>query len=185
MRQSSILLIVLLLACLCQAAEALEEGAIAEPSMPTPNMNMPTPHITSPNTGQEAQKASSQSSERNSSSIKPDEPDDPISGKWSARFEGITDRSLDLTLWSSGRDKIMGFGTLKKAGTETSMTASGSVSDNVLLLAVKSAQAELESPNYIQYDLDMSVENSTLTGTYILSSGSGDSMSGNATAIKR
>lgn len=185
MRTASILLIVLLLACLYQVAEALEEGAIAEPSMPTPNMNMPKPHITSPITDQEPQKASSQSSEKNRSSTEPNEAEDLVSGKWSVRFEGLMDRSLDLTLWSSGRDKIMGFGTLKKASTEISVTASGSVSDNVLSLAIKSAQAELESSNYIHYDLDMSVENNTLRGTYILSSGTGDSMGGNATATKR
>ena len=185
MRPVSILLLALLLACLYQVAEALEEGAIAEPSMPVPNMNMPAPRVTQPITGLDAQKTSSKSSEKKSSINEPEEAADPINGKWTMRFSNLMDRSIDMTLWSSGKDKIMGFATMTKAGSDVSMTASGSKSGKELTMVIKSAQVELASPDYSQYDLDLVVENSTLSGTYILSTGTGDSLSGNVTAIKR
>ena len=65
------------------------------------------------------------------------------------------------------------------------MTASGSLRENELVMVVKSGQAELGSADYSEYDLDMLVENSTLSGTYTLSSGTGASINGNVTAIKR
>jgi len=182
MRPANILLVALLLACLFQAAEAIEEGVIAVPSMPVPNMDMPSPRVTAPSTGLADQKTNV---EKNNSSPEPDEADDPINGKWTIRFESLLDRSLDLTLWSSGKNKIMGFGTLTKGGAEISVTASGSKKDREISLVVKSAQAELGSPNYSQYDLDMLLENSTLRGSYTSSSGDEVSVAGNVTAIKR
>lgn len=177
-------LLAIIFMCSYPVAQAIEEGAIAQPSMPVPNMDMPKPVIKAPATGQMDEKSNEQSAD-NSSSPAPNEADDAISGKWAIRFEDQRDRSLDMTLWSSGKDKIMGYGTLTKNGAEISMTASGSLRENELVMVVKSGQAELGSADYSEYDLDMLVENSTLSGTYTLSSGTGASINGNVTAIKR
>lgn len=185
MRPANILLLAMIIMCSYPVAQALEEGIIAQPSMPVPNMDMPKPVIKAPATGQTDQKSNEQSPLENNSTPAPKEESDAVSGKWAIRFEELKDRSLDLTLWSSGKDNIMGFGTLTKSGGEVSMTARGSLRDNELVMVVKSAQYELGSPNYSQYDLDMLVENSTLSGTYTLSSGTETTAIGNATATKR
>jgi hypothetical protein len=184
MRPANMVLLAIIFMCSYPVAQAIEEGAIAQPSMPVPNMDMPKPVIKAPATGLTDEKSNGQSADNNSSPA-PNEADDAISGKWTIRFEDLRDRSLDLTLWSSGKDKIMGYGTLTKNGAEISMTASGSLRENELAMVVKSGQAELGSADYCQYDLDMLVENSTLSGTYTLSSGTGASINGNVTAIKR
>ena len=184
MRPANMVLLAIIFMCLYPVALAIEEGAIAQPSMPVPNMDMPKPVIKAPATGLTDEKSNGQSADNNSSPAT-NEADDAIGGKWTIRFEDLRDRSLDLTLWSSGKDKIMGYGTLTKNGAEISMTASGSLRENELAMVVKSGQAELGSADYSQYDLDMLVQNSTLTGTYTLSSGTGASINGNATAIKR
>jgi hypothetical protein len=199
MKLASVLLLAILLSCSYPVAQALEAGEIAEPSMPVPNMNMPTPIITKPNMDLPDQKSTLQSTPDINSSLALNQSGhtneestltakdeaDAVSGKWIIKFEELRDRSLDLTLWSSGKDKIMGFGTQTIDGAETSMTASGSLAGEELVLVVKSAQVELGSPNYNQYDLDMFAANSTISGTYILSSGTETSVSGNATAIRR
>jgi len=185
MRPANILQLVIIFICSYPMAQAIDEGVIAQPSMPVPDMDMPRPVVTTPATGLTDQKSNQQSTNENNKNPATNEDSDAVSGKWAIRFEELNDRSLDLTLWSSGKDNIMGFGTLTKNGAEISMTASGSQRDNELVMVVKSAQAELGSPNYSQYDLDMFVGNSTLSGTYILSSGTETSVSGNATATKR
>jgi hypothetical protein len=199
MKLTSILLLAILLLSSYPRAQALEEGEIAEPSMPVPNMDMPTPIITKPNMDAPDQKSALQSVQEDNSSLALNQSGianegqtqanndraAAVSGKWTIEFENIKSRSLDLTLWSAGTDKIMGFGTLNINGARTSMTASGSIIEDQLILAVKSAQAEFGSPDYYQYDLDMLAANNTLSGTYTMQSGDETSINGNATAIKR
>ncbi|MFZ2473357.1 MAG: hypothetical protein WAW52_15615 [Methanothrix sp.] len=113
---------------------------------------------------------------------------DDVSGKWSIEFDDRPDRSLDLTLWSSGRTNIMGYGTLTKGGAGNSVTASGSFAGEELILTVKSAESEYASQKYDEYDLDLFViddtANGILSGTYILMSGGEFLGDGNATALK-
>ena len=108
-----------------------------------------------------------------------------VSGKWSIKFDDQPDRTLDLTLWSSGRTKIMGYGTLTKRGAANSVTASGSFAGEELILTVKSAESEYTSQKYDEYNLDLFMVNNTLSGTYSQRSGGEFLGEGNATALKR
>jgi hypothetical protein len=184
MRLASLLLFAILLS---YQTCAMEPGEIAAPSIKAPNMNMPKPIITSPSMNTPEPK-NNPNQIANQSQVTKAIPND-VSGKWSIRFDDRPDRSLDLTLWSSGRTKVMGYGTLSKGGTGNSVTASGSFAEEELILAVKSAESEYARERYEECDLDLFVvnntANNTLTGTYILSSGGEFLGDGNATAVKR
>jgi len=183
MRWASLLLFALLLSCLSYQTPAIEPGEIAAPSIGAPNMDMPKPIISSPNMDTPEPKPKSQ--------VIPDSNpnQNDLSGKWSIKFDDWPDRSLDLTLWSSGRTKIMGYGTLTKGGTGNSVTASGSFAEEELILTVKSAESEYASQKYDEYDLDLfmvnNTANNTLSGTYSLRSGGEFLGDGNATALKQ
>jgi hypothetical protein len=188
MRLASLLLLALLLS---YQTCAMEPGEIAAPSIKAPNMNMPKPIITSPNMhmpepNNNPNQTVSTITDRNQ--VTKAIPND-LSGKWSIKFDDRPDRSLDLTLWSSGRTKIMGYGTLTKGGSGNSVTASGSFAEKELVLAVQSAELEYAKEKYDEYDLDLFVvnntANNTLTGTYILTFGGEFVGDGNATAVKR
>lgn len=195
MRLASILLFAILLSCLSFQAHAIEPGEIAAPSISAPNMDMPTPIITSPNMNTPEPKTrpqvipdSNPNQSTNQTQVTLAKPND-VSGKWSIKFDDRADRSLDLTLWLSGRTKIMGYGTLTKEGAGNSVTASGSFAEEELILTVKSAESEYASQKYDEYDLDLFVVNNTannaLSGTYILRTGGELMGDGNATALKR
>jgi len=195
MRLASILLFAIFLICL---SNAIEPGEIAVPSISAANMDMPTPIITSPNMNTPEPKSRAQaipesnttlnqagSTTANQNEARPND----VSGKWSIKFDDRPDRSLDLTLWSSGRTKIMGYGTLTKRSAVNSVTASGSFAEGELILAVKSAESDYASQKYDEYNLDLFVVNSTanntLSGTYILNSGGEFLGEGSAAAIRR
>lgn len=109
-----------------------------------------------------------------------------VSGKWSIEFDDETGRSLDLTLWSSaGAARIMGFGTLTEKGTENSVTATGSVTEQELRLIAKLATPKQANMKYDECDLDLFTVNDTLSGTYVLRSGGQFLSEGNATAVKQ
>jgi hypothetical protein len=108
-----------------------------------------------------------------------------VSGKWSIKFNDGTDRSLDLNLWPSGGNRIMGYGTLTEDGAKNSVTASGSLTAQELTLTAKSATPEYANQKYDVYDLDLLMKNNTLSGTYVLSSGGQSLSKGNVTAIKQ
>lgn len=184
------------------AAAGVEAGVIAEPTIPFANMDMPTPKITAPNMDVPETVPRTQTIPENNSSTgqaqvsgndsdaapsQQQEEEDAISGKWTVRFQELRDRALDLTLWSSGKGKFMGFGTLTRGSSAVSMSASGSFAEEELLLAVKSAQPEYEGAESEQYDLDLFLKNSTLAGTYIMRTGAQglELARGNATASKR
>jgi hypothetical protein len=198
MRFAAILLSTLLASCLSIQAHAIEPGDIAVPSMNVPNMNMPEPLITKPNMNVpvpnpkplvEQNQAASQTDNLSSNQTEvaqiPQEvkPMD-VSGKWSVRFIDRTDLSLDLTLWSSGKSQIMGYGTLKDRGAKHSVTASGSWAEQELILVSKSASNEDVNQKYDECDLDLYLANNTLSGTYILKLGGQQLGKGNATAAK-
>ncbi len=202
MRLASTLLSVVLLSCLSTQAYAVEPGVIAVPSMSTPNMDMPKPLITKPNmeapvpnpkppigpnnnqnqaTNKTANETSNQTQvTKIQQEVKPMD----VSGKWSIRFDDRTDVVLDLTLWSSGSSKIMGYGTLAEKGEKNSMTASGSFVDPVLKLTAKSAAHELADQNFNEYYLDMFMANNTMSGTYVLELSGQSQGNGNVTAVR-
>jgi hypothetical protein len=188
MRLASLLLLAILISCASFQACAIEPGDIAAPSIAAPNMEMPTPKITSPNMGTPEPKPVKQDiseSKANQTEDKIDDESDDLSGKWSIKFDNLPDRSLDLTLWSSGRTKIMGYGTLAKGSTSNSVTVRGSIAGEELMLSVQSADSDYSGQNSDEYDLSLFQANSTMSGTYILSVGGEFMGDGNATAIKR
>jgi hypothetical protein len=202
MRLASTLLLAVLLSCLFIQAYAVDPGEIAVPSMSRPNMNMPEPLITRPNmeapvpnpkpsigpnnnpnqaTNKNANATSNQTQvTKIQQEVKPMD----VSGKWSIRFDDRTDVVLDLTLWSSGGSKIMGYGTLTENGAKNSMTASGSFAAQELKLTAKSAAPEFANQKFDEYYLDLFMANNTLSGTYVLESGGQSLGNGNVTAVK-
>ncbi len=200
MRLASLLSFAILLSGISFQTCAIEPGDIAEPSIKAANMKMPKPIITSPNMGipepiQKQQVIPDSNANQTSDKITDLIPvtaakSDDLSGKWSIKFDDRPDRSLDLTLWSSGKTKIMGYGTLTKGSTGNSVTASGSLAGEELILAVQSAESEYAGQNSDRYDLSLilanntSNSNSTMLGTYILSVGGEFMGDGNATASK-
>jgi len=206
MRWKRLLFAALLLSCLLIPAYAIEAGVIAEPSISAPNMDMPKPKITSPtmsvaeskqnqltnssdNSNRNADQAPNQTGELSASQTQKNlesqvnKPTD-VSGRWAVRFDDRTDMSLDLTLWSSGKDNFMGYGTMMKGGAARSVTAAGSLDGQELALTAKSAAYEYTSQDYDECVFSLSMENNTLSGTYSLKSGGQLSSEGNATATK-
>ena len=197
MRLAVILLSTILLSFLSNQAYAVEAGIIAVPSVGVPNMDMPNPIITPSmnippaarppvqpvgNSNQILNQTGNLSTDQTQAAgVLPDD----VSGKWSIKFDNRTDSSLDLTLWSSAGNKIMGYGILTKEGKENSITASGSFVEMQLALSVKSAQPEYAGQKYDEYDLNLYMENDTLSGTYARSSGGEFLGDGNARAEKR
>ena len=202
MRLASVLLSAILLSCLSIQARA-DVGDIAVPSMPVPDMSVPEPHISAPsmevpatnpkplvNTNSNPNQVLNQTSNTSSiqtqvSQIQQGVQPMNVSGKWSIKFNDGTDRSLDLNLWPSGGNRIMGYGTLTEDGAKNSVTASGSLTAQELTLTAKSATPEYANQKYDVYDLDLLMKNNTLSGTYVLSSGGQSLGKGNVTAVKQ
>ena len=198
MRLVNIMLSAILLSCLSIPAHASEPGDIAVPSINAPDMSMPAPLISGPNMDMPAPNpkplvkpnnnpspALNQIGNISSNQTQEVKPMD-LSGKWSIRFDNGTDRSLDLNLWPSiGTAGIMGFGTFIEKGTQSSVTATGSVTAQELSLTVKSATPEYINKKYDECDLDLFMVNNTLSGTYVLMSGGQSLSQGNAKAVKK
>ena len=202
MRLASIMLSAILLSCLSIQAHG-DLGDIAVPSMPVPDMSVPAPHISAPTMDvpapspkpldkpnskpiQAINKTGNTSSTKDQvTQIQQEVQSMNVSGKWSIKFNDGTDKSLDLNLWPSGGNRIMGYGTLTEGGTKHSVTASGSSTAQELKLIAKSATPEYANQKYDEYDLDLLMVNNTLSGTYVLMSGGQSLGKGNATAIKQ
>ena len=202
MRLASILLSGILLSCLSIQAHG-DAGDIAVPSMPVPDMNVPEPHISAPTMDMPAtnpkplvkpnnipgqalnQTGNTSSNQVQVTQIQQTVKPMNVSGKWSIQFNDGSDGSLDLNLWSSGGTRIMGYGTLTEGGAKNSVTASGSVTAQELTLIAKSSTPEYANQKYDEYDLDLSMVNNTLSGSYVLKSGGQSFGKGNATAVKQ
>jgi hypothetical protein len=199
---ASTLLSAILISCLSIQAQAADAGDIALPGMSQPNMNMPEPLIIRPNMdvpepspkppikpNNNADQALNRTIKISSNQTKGTEIQQEVrsidvSGKWSLKFDDRPDASLDLTLWSSGGNKIMGYGMLTEEGAKNSMTASGSITAQELTLTAKSAEPEFANQKFDEYYLDMFMVNNTLSGTYSVESGGQPSGNGNVTAAK-
>ena len=192
MRIASLLLSAILLLSLSLQASAYEAGDIAAPSIPFANMDMPTPKITSPNMAMPPAAAKQQvlpENQANKRENKTDDQSDNLSGKWSIRFEDRPDRLLDLTLWSSDKTKFMGYGTMTSQSKSSSVTVSGSLEGDELMLTVTSTESDYSGQVPDKYDITLTLANSTavnsMSGTYILTSGGEFVGDGNAKAIRR
>lgn len=202
MRLGSILLLTILLSCVSIQAYG-DVGDIAVPSMPVPNMNVPEPSISAPNMDMPVtrpkplarpntnpnqaltQTGNKSSNQTQVTQIQQEVKTMNVSGKWSIRFDNGTDRSLDLNLWSSGGNRIMGYGTLTEEGAKNSVAVSGSATMTELTLIAKSAAPEYANQKYDEYDLDLFMVNNTLSGSYVLKSGGKSLAKGNATALNQ
>lgn len=204
MRLASILLLatlsVILLLCVSVHGNDGEPGDIAEPGIDAPNMDVPTPPVSSPNMDMPDTKptplvkpennpspfhnqTNNRSNQDHSTQIQQKVKTMDVSGKWLMIFDGGIDRSLDLTLWTSvGATGVMGFGTLAEDGTKDSVTASGSITKDELILVAKLAAPEHADLKYDECDLDLHNVNNTLSGTYVLRSSGQFLGKGNATA---
>jgi hypothetical protein len=204
MRLICIILSSIVLTCLSIQALALDPGDIAEPSISAPDMTMPVPKITGPASSgpnmdmPEPEVRSPIASDNSTTQTKPTGNTSPIqtqesqkpqtmdvSGKWSIKFDKRTDRSLDLNLWASGKNGILGYGTMTEVGAKYSVTASGSINGQELTLTTKSSTPEYATKKFDEYDLDLFMANSTLSGTYVLSSDGLSLGEGNATAVRQ
>jgi len=201
MRLVGILVSAILLTCLSIQAYAIDPGTIAVPSMSVPNMDMPQPRITpnmdmpdprpkplgkaDNNADQILNQTGNASNNQTQATQTPQEvmPMD-VSGRWSIKFDEGRGGSLNLNLWSSSGNRIMGYGTLTEGGAQFSVTASGSVMGQELTLSTKSATPEYTNQKTDEYDLDLFMANNTLSGTYVLRSGGQSLDGGNATAVK-
>jgi hypothetical protein len=162
---------------------APDERGPAIPQSSGPNMSMPDPSpkpLVGPNTT-----ANNQTSNANSSliQVQPEVKLIDVSGKWSVKFNDSTDRSLDLILFTN-QDRIMGSGTLVENGTKIPLTASGSVSAKELTLTAKTVLGPYVNQIDRQFDLDLLMANSALSGTYLLKSAGKFLGKGNATMAK-
>ncbi len=204
-----LLLSFLLLSCFPLQGNAQDSGSdyvIAHPSISGANMDMPAPKVTPPNMdmpsptprplGRQIGKSNqtlantsnvSSNQTQTTQAIQIEQEAKPmnVNGKWSIKLDDRTNGSLDLNLWSSSGNRIMGYGTFSEASARNYVTASGSAGEKDLKLTVKLATSDLANLKNKECDLDLFMTNDTLSGTYVMMSGGQFLSRGNATAVKQ
>jgi len=106
-----------------------------------------------------------------------------VGGKWSVRLEGSAGRSLDLILIQNG-EMIMGSGNLNDGQNKIAVTASGSISGEQVALDVKTVVSEYGNKIDKRYELDLTLADGSMAGTYEQYDGEDFVGKGNATASK-
>ena len=151
-----------------------------------PNMSMPDP---SPkplvNENNSSNKTLDLTGNISSGQAQPKAKSIDLSGKWTVKFLDSTGKSLDLILLSAGSDRIMGSGTLVEDGTKIPATASGTLAGQEVTIITKTVVGDYVNKIDREYDLDLFMENDTLSGAYVLKSGGKFLSKGNATAVKQ
>jgi len=162
-----------------------ERGPILSQST-GPNMSMPDP---SPkplvNENNSSNKTLDLTGNISSGQAQPKAKSIDMSGKWTVKFLDSTGKSLDLILLSAGSDRIMGSGTLVEDGTKIPATASGTLAGQEVTIITKTVVGDYVNKIDREYDLDLFMENDTLSGGYVLKSGGKFLSKGNATAVKQ
>jgi hypothetical protein len=162
-----------------------EQGHIVSQST-GPNMSMPDP---SPkplvNENNSSNKTLDLTGNISSGQVQPKAKSIDMSGKWTVKFLDSTGKSLDLILLSAGADRIMGSGTLVEDGTKIPVTASGTLTGQEVTLITKTVVGDYVNQIDREYDLDLLMENDTLSGAYVLKSSGKFLSKGNATAVKQ
>ena len=162
-----------------------ERGPILSQST-GPNMSMPDP---SPkplvNENNSSNKTLDLTGNISSGQVQPKAKSIDLSGKWTVKFLDSTGKSLDLILLSAGSDRIMGSGTLVEDGTKIPATASGTLAGQEVTIITKTVVGDYVNKIDREYDLDLFMENDTLSGGYVLKSGGKFLSKGNATAVKQ
>ena len=204
-----LLLSFLLLSCFPLQGIAQDAGSdyvIALPSISGANMDVPAPKVSPPNMdmpsptpkplGKQISKSNqtltntsnaSSNQTQTTQAIQIEQEAKPmnVNGKWSIKLDDGTNGSLDLNLWSSSGNRIMGYGTLAEASARNYVTASGSVGEEDLKLTVKLATSDLANLKNKECNLDLFMTNDTLSGTYVMISRGQFLSRGNATATKQ
>jgi hypothetical protein len=162
---------------------APDERGATIPQSSGPNMSMPDPSpkpLVKPNTT-----TNNQTNNVSASQVQaqPEIKLIEVSGKWSVKFNDSTNRSLDLILFTN-QERVMGSGTLGEDGTKIPLTASGTVNAKELTLTAKTVIGDYVNQIDRQFDLDLLMVNSTLSGTYLLKSAGKFLGKGNATMAK-
>jgi hypothetical protein len=161
-----------------------ERGPVL-PQSTGPNMNMPDPSPKPLVKANSSNKTIDLTGNETSGQTQPEAKSIDLSGKWSVKFLDSTNRSLDLILMSVGADRTMGSGTLVEDGIKIPVTASGTINGQEVTLTTKTVVGTYVNQIDREYDLDLFVENSSLSGTYVLKSGGKFLSKGNATAVKQ
>jgi len=162
-----------------------ERGPILSQST-GPNMSMPDPSPkTLVNENNSSNKTLDLTGNISSGQAQPKAKSIDMSGKWTVKFLDSTSKSLDLILLSAGSDRIMGSGTLVEDGTKIPATASGTLAGQEVTIITKTVVGDYVNKIDREYDLDLFMENDTLSGAYVLKSGGKFLSKGNATAVKQ
>jgi hypothetical protein len=155
------------------------------PSSSGPNMSMPEPLpkplVAENGTDQESSNETALNG-TNAGTTLPSQPPD-VGGRWLIKLDNSTDRSLDLILIQTEKS-IMTSGSFIANGAEIAMTGHGSLQDKDLTLKVKTVVREYGNQIDKRYDLDLVVENESLSGRYKEYSGEVPSGEGSAYASR-
>lgn len=108
---------------------------------------------------------------------KKDEPVADLAGKWKVVLQQDPKTSMDLILIQSG-DRLQGYGTLEGNGADIPATAMGSITKDAVSLDVKLNKQKQD------YNLDLTLINSDMEGSYEHYDDNKLSESGNATATR-
>jgi hypothetical protein len=106
-----------------------------------------------------------------------------VSGKWNVLLNDSSKSRLNLILIQNG-DRIMGTGTFDGTDSKVQLTATGSVIEDALSLEVKLKPEGSDSKIEKKYQLDMTMSDETLSGTYSAYSSGEAEEEGIATASK-
>jgi hypothetical protein len=142
---------------------APDERPKAYPNPSPVNMSMPAPN---PITLKPANDTTDARFQR----IEPASPEPPkqelpdLSGKWSVRFEGNAEKSMDMILIQTNED-IIGSGTLNEEGNKLQILAKGSLDHQKIMLDVKTVVGDFVNKIDKRYKLSLSLNNRTLSGT--------------------
>jgi hypothetical protein len=114
-----------------------------------------------------------------------------LSGKWYVKLKGAANNtSAELILIQStglaedGKDRVQGYGTLKRNGLATPITGTGFLSNDTLDMALKLGIGAGASKSNEKYVLRLSMIEGTLNGNYELYNSDVLTGKGNATATR-
>lgn len=106
-----------------------------------------------------------------------------LSGTWGITLQNLTDRSLELILIQSS-DRLQGYGNLILDKSQIPATATGTISEDGVMLDVKLVVDGRVNQVNQQYKLDLDPGEDRMSGTYEAYTDSGLSGKGSAVAVK-
>lgn len=151
---------------------------VGDPAIDTPNLT--TVQSSAPETDLKTQSGVSSSN----GTPKPD-----LSGKWSIRLDDKANTSADLILVQStdvadGKDRVQGYGNLKRNGLVIPTTGTGFLSNDTLDMNLRQGFSSGASKTNEKYVLRLILINGYLSGSYELYNSDALTGKGNATATR-